>query len=341
MMWLASLRPDYAIPRMLRGLVAAPGMGASAPDVCLSAAMNPNPSGLPRVSAALLRVFIALSACGLGASRLAAQAGTPPPSIVDRPLTPPSNDSPDEQPSSQHVWIPGHWRWGQGSYVWVAGRWELPPVPNATWIAPQWQQQGSGYVLHEGYWQQNPPPADVSAAVPTIAASQPPPPPQPEPIPEQPSPDYVWQPGYWDWRGNQFFWVNGHWELPPRQNLVWVPAHWETRGNQYVLTAGYWRENQVPTVVSSPAAPTSVVVTQPAPAPQVVVVAPPAPPQEVVYRRPSPYHVWVPGFWAWRGGRYVWIGGHWERPPYGRRSWEAPRWERRGNNYVFIEGHWR
>ena len=35
----------------------------------------------------------------------------------------------------------------------------------------------------------------------------------------------------------------------------------------------------------------------------------------MVYARPSRAHLWVPGYWSWHGGRYVWIAGHYEVPP--------------------------
>lgn len=274
-------------------------------------------------------------------------------SIVAKPLTPPANDAPTAQPSPQHVWIPGHWHWGRGAYVWVGGRWEMPPATNTIWVAPQWRPQGTGYVLQEGYWQQGStiPPSSAtmtttpSAVQPTeTSTTQTPPGPKPETIPPQPSPAYVWQPGYWDWRNDQFTWANGHWDLPPRQNVVWVPTHWETRDGRWVLVSGYWRDDSG-MAAAAPSAPVAnqVIVTQPTvPAPtQVVVIPPPPPPRETILVRPSPFHVWVPGFWAWRYGRYVWIPGHWDRPPRGRRHWIEPRWERRGGNYIFIEGHWR
>jgi hypothetical protein len=50
--------------------------------------------------------------------------------------------------------------------------------------------------------------------------------------------------------------------------------------------------------------------------------------------------MWINGYWAWRGGRHVWIAGRYERPPQGHRRWVEPRWERRGGNYIFIEGRW-
>lgn len=277
---------------------------------------------------------VALILVGLAGSSAFAQTATPAPAavttgLVSQPLAVPTSDRPDEQPSPQHAWIPGHWRWGQGAYVWIAGHWDIPPIPNATWVGPEWQQQGSGYVLREGYWQQ-----PVTTVQETVA-TQPPPPSQPEMITEQPSPVHVWVSGYWDWRGNQYVWIAGRWDLPPKPNQVWVPTRWEVRGNRFVLVSGFWRETVVPT-------PAPMVVATPAPSTQVIVVtAPPPPRQEVMYMRPSPRHEWVSGFWAWRGNQYVWLAGHWEQPPRGHHHWEAPRWDRRGGNYIFIEGHWR
>ena len=81
-----------------------------------------------------------------------------------------------------------------------------------------------------------------------------------------------------------------------------------------------------------------------APAPSAsfsIQIAPPPPRREVVVVRPSPRHVWVEGYWAWRGGRHVWVNGRWELPPHNRTVWVQPRWEHRNGNYVFIEGFWR
>ncbi len=68
------------------------------------------------------------------------------------------------------------------------------------------------------------------------------------------------------------------------------------------------------------------------PAP-VVVVRPPA---------PSPRHVWVEDEWAWRGGTYVRVGGHWELPPRRHHIWVAGRWVHEGNHgHYWVPGHWR
>lgn len=84
-------------------------------------------------------------------------------------------------------------------------------------------------------------------------------------------------------------------------------------------------------------------VQRPALAPlQVVPVqyhhAPPPPRYEAVppHRRGM---AWVPGHWEWRGGRHVWIGGHWvqARPGYHYRE---PRWEERGGRHYMRPGGW-
>ncbi|MBS0663345.1 MAG: YXWGXW repeat-containing protein [Verrucomicrobia bacterium] len=76
----------------------------------------------------------------------------------------------------------------------------------------------------------------------------------------------------------------------------------------------------------------------------VVAQPPPAPPiqREVVVVQPAPGMVWVQGYWAYDGYRYVWIGGRWVRPPHRHyRAYVAPHWEYRGRGYVYIQGYWR
>lgn len=293
-------------------------------------------------------VLIFSAASTFAANAIPNAPTVPPAPVVEKPLAPAANDTPGDQPSGQHVWVPGHWRWSEGAYVWESGRWEIPPAANVAWYAPEWQGQGGGYVLKEGYWAEPPPQAAQVVAAPAaqvqpapqiITVSAPPPPPQREVIYERPGGGHVWVPGYWSWRGGRHVWVAGYWAVPPRTNVAWVPARWESRGSQYVFIAGYWRDIGVVVSAPPPAPPTQVVTAPPA---QVVVMAPPPPVRaEVVYARPSPRHIWVPGYWAWNHGRHVWIAGHYTLPPRGRNRWEEPRWERRGGSFIFIEGRWR
>lgn len=303
-------------------------------------------STLSRVGGVGAMLFIFVLANSPAVAALPSAPVVPPAPMVDKPLTPVGNDIPADQPSVQHAWVPGHWRWNEGAYVWEAGRWEIPPAANLVWHAPEWQQQANGYVLREGFWDVAPPPTVAVAPqvvqaqpVQQIVITTPPPPPQHEVIYERPSATHVWVSGYWAWRGGRHVWTPGHWTLAPRSNAVWVAPRWEQRGGSYVFIDGYWRDS---VVVATPPPAQAVVVAPPAPPQQVVVVAaPPAPRQEVVYARPGPGYLWVPGYWGWNRGRHVWVAGHYELPPRGRSAWVEPRWDRRGGSYIFIEGHWR
>jgi hypothetical protein len=282
------------------------------------------------------------------APAVADAATVPPAAIVDVPLPPAAGQEIEEaQPSPQHVRVPGHWRWQEGHYAWIPAHWELPPVGGAAWIEPRWEKRGNGYVLVEGFWQQGAAPAaapvvetPVTPAPPTVIVAQPPPAPTREVIIERPAANYVWVNGYWRWRDGRHVWVQGHWEIPPRIGVVWVEPRWERRGNGYVFVEGYWREVGPAVVEVRPGRHEEVVVRE---SPEVIVIrnAPPPPFRESRGPRPSPHHIWVTGYWAARGGRTVWVSGHWELPPRGRTAWVEPRWEHRGGGYIFIEGGWR
>jgi hypothetical protein len=94
----------------------------------------------------------------------------------------------------------------------------------------------------------------------------------------------------------------------------------------------------------APPPPPPMVVVREAPRQEVIVVqvAPPPPRREIVLERerPSPRHVWIKGYWVWRGSKHEWVVGHWELPPRANAVWVEPRWEQRGNGYVFIAGFW-
>jgi hypothetical protein len=72
-----------------------------------------------------------------------------------------------------------------------------------------------------------------------------------------------------------------------------------------------------------------------------VTVAPPPLRMEVAPHAPSPRHMWLPGYWAWRGGNHVWIGGHWALPPGPGYAWEPAAWINENGAWTFYEGHWR
>jgi len=67
----------------------------------------------------------------------------PPAAIVEtRPVAPGAN----------YVWIPGYHNYVNGAYVWVPGRWEVPPRARARWVAHRWVRRHGGWVLVEGRW---------------------------------------------------------------------------------------------------------------------------------------------------------------------------------------------
>jgi len=293
--------------------------------------------------------LLIFSAAGSFAANAIPDAPTVPPApVMERPLDPATADTPGAQPSAQHHFVPGHWRWLEGAYVWEPGRWEIPPQTNVVWHQSEWQRQSNGWVLKDGYWDEAPP-ARAATVVATpapapvpqeIVVTTPPPPPQREIIIERPSPLHVWIGGHWGWRAGKHLWIGGRWALSPRPNAVWVAPRWDYRNGRYYYIEGYWRDAVVVTPAPGPG-PTTVVVAPPAQGGQVLVVtAPPPPRREVVYAPPGPGFIWINGYWAWRGGRYVWIAGRYERPPRGQNRWHEPRWERRGGNYIFIEGRW-
>lgn len=82
----------------------------------------------------------------------------------------------------------------------------------------------------------------------------------------------------------------------------------------------------------------SAVIALPAAAEIYVNIAPPAPRHEVV-PAPRAGHVWVPGYWDWRGHRHVWVKGHWQRERHGY-YWHPNRWMEREGRWTFERGRW-
>ncbi len=70
-----------------------------------------------------------------------------------------------------------------------------------------------------------------------------------------------------------------------------------------------------------------------------VMVAPPPPRIEVIGVAPYPGHIWIGGYWGWRGGRHDWVPGRWEAPRHGHR-WVPHRWEKSGPHWREHGGRW-
>lgn len=72
----------------------------------------------------------------------------------------------------------------------------------------------------------------------------------------------------------------------------------------------------------------------------VITVAPPAPVVETVPVSPGPNWVSDGGYHAWRGGKYVWVPGHYIKKPRPNAVWVAGHYDKRGRGWVYVQGRW-
>ena len=67
----------------------------------------------------------------------------PPPRVFEHHAPPPGRG---------YTWIPGYHRWDGHRYIWVGGRWVLPPRPRAVWIPGRWVNSPRGWFWRPGHW---------------------------------------------------------------------------------------------------------------------------------------------------------------------------------------------
>ena len=82
----------------------------------------------------------------------------------------------------------------------------------------------------------------------------------------------------------------------------------------------------------------SAAIALPAAAEMDVNIAPPAPRYEVA-PAPRAGYLWVPGYWDWKGHRYVWVKGRFERERHGK-YWHPNRWVQHDGRWSFERGRW-
>ena len=87
-------------------------------------------------------VFAGALTLGVASAAVIVHVAPPPVVVETRPVA----------PGPGYVWIDGYQNWNGRAYVWVPGRWELPPRPHARWIAHHWVRRHGGWVLVEGRW---------------------------------------------------------------------------------------------------------------------------------------------------------------------------------------------
>ena len=68
----------------------------------------------------------------------------PPPAAQEEP--------PGDPPQVGLVWMPGYWFWSGLTYVWITGRWAVPPTPSHVWVRSGWIYRGGRHHFVRGYW---------------------------------------------------------------------------------------------------------------------------------------------------------------------------------------------
>jgi hypothetical protein len=71
-----------------------------------------------------------------------------------------------------------------------------------------------------------------------------------------------------------------------------------------------------------------------------VATGPPPMVNEVIAVSPSPRHVWMPGYYSYSGGNYVFVNGSYRIPPRGKTSYVQGNWRNTPKGYKREKGHW-
>jgi len=73
----------------------------------------------------------------------------------------------------------------------------------------------------------------------------------------------------------------------------------------------------------------------------VPVPPPPVPVVTVRPVRPAAGYVWVSGYQRWNGASYVWVPGHWSRPPRAHAHYQRAVWKHDRRGWYLVGGGWR
>ncbi len=159
----------------------------------------------------------------------------PGPVVAQKPPEPVDEMPPEQKPAGDHVaWIPGYWTWegDQNKYIWTSGIWRTIPA-GVEWVPGYWQQVDSGSQFVSGYWRKT---AEQEV---TYMPQKPPDTLETGPVGGAPSPNVVWIPGCWVWRGTHYAWRAGFW-APCNPDWIWIPAHYVWTPSGYLFVEGHW-----------------------------------------------------------------------------------------------------
>ncbi len=65
---------------------------------------------------------------------------------------PPKEEAREAAPLAEAIWAPGYWHWNGAVFVWVEGRWMIPPKQNEQWVPPTWRRTPRGVIFRPGHW---------------------------------------------------------------------------------------------------------------------------------------------------------------------------------------------
>jgi len=94
----------------------------------------------------ILLASSALAACG-GGYRAGYVAYSVPP-----PPAPYVVGAVGYAPGPGYVWVDGFWDLHGTRWVWVGGRWAVPPHGHRAWVADRWERHGEHWRYQRGHW---------------------------------------------------------------------------------------------------------------------------------------------------------------------------------------------
>ena len=210
----------FSLTFSLTGALSAAALGAlllaAPPSVHAQMGHGPGPMGHPGVP----------MGHGPGAPMFRVGMAPPMPRAEVRPV----------QPSPNHVWQSGAWRWNQGQHVWAPGRWEVGR-PGHIWVDSHWVQDNGQWAFYDGRWAASP-----NGYQDEVYAPTPPPAPQYEVVPNAYEPGQEWIGGHWEWHGQSHLWIPGRYEVRPERSYF-EHHRWE-RGvdNRWRFNRGRWHQ---------------------------------------------------------------------------------------------------
>ena len=50
----------------------------------------------------------------------------------------------------------------------------------------------------------------------------------------------IWQPGHWDWDGQNYGWLDGEWIPRSGHGPLWQDGYWRRNGNDFAWVPAHW-----------------------------------------------------------------------------------------------------